>query len=77
MIHPNCRHQFFPYNPKFHTAQERVELEAATHKPFEESDPQSERAREEYARSQMQMRQWNKELNEFAEMQKFYAERKE
>ena len=57
--------------------EERVELEKNTQRPFEGSDPQSERAREEYARSQMQMRQWNKELNEFAEMRKFYAERKE
>ncbi len=76
VIHPNCRHQFFPYKPKFHTAEERAALEENTRRPFEE-DTQSERAREEYAHTQMQMRQWNKELNEFAEMQRFYKERGE
>lgn len=73
IIHPNCRHQFFPYNPKFHTAEERRNLEENTHKPFN-SDPQSEAARGAYARSQMQMRQWNNEMNEFAEMQKLQGE---
>lgn len=69
IIHPNCRHQFFPYNPKFHTKEEREKLEADTHRPWI-GKQQGEREREAYASSQMQMRQWNKELNEFAEMQK-------
>ena len=72
IIHPNCRHQFFPYNPKFHTEEERQALEENTRRPFG-IDPQSEVARESYARSQMQMRQWNKELNEFAKMQEHYG----
>ena len=38
---------------------------------------QSESARSAYARSQMQMRQWNKEMNEFAKMQEQYAKRGE
>lgn len=38
---------------------------------------QSERARSDYARNQMQMRQWNNEMNRFAEYQKLCAERGE
>ncbi len=77
IIHPNCRHQFYPYNPKFHTAEERKALEEGTRRSWEDDNRQGEAAREEYAKSQMQKRQWNKELNEFAEMQKSYAERGE
>ena len=72
IIHPNCRHQFFPYNPKFHTEAERQALEQNTRLPFG-IDPQSEQAREAYARSQMQMRRWNKELNEFSKMRELYG----
>ena len=75
-IHPNCRHQFFPYNPKFHTEEERKELEKNSRRPMNE-ELQSDGARSAYARSQMQMRQWNKELNEFAEYQKLCAARGE
>lgn len=75
-IHPNCRHQFFPYNPKFHTAEERAELEKNTRRPMDE-DLQSDSARSAYTRSQMQMRQWNNEMNRFAEYQKLCAERGE
>lgn len=75
-IHPNCRHQFFPYNPKFHTAEEIARLEETTRLPFV-GDPQSEAVRASYARGQMQMRQWNKEMNEFEKMQKSYAARGE
>ena len=73
-IHPNCRHQVFPYNPKFHAEQERKELEEATRRPFGEANQQSEAARSAYFRTQMQMRQWNKEMNEFANMQKLQGE---
>lgn len=72
-IHPNCRHQFFPYNPKFHTAEEREQLEKDTRRPMDE-EKQSDSARSAYARSQMQMRQWNKEMNEFAKMQEHYGD---
>ena len=54
-IHPNCRHQFFPYNPKFHTEEERARLEKDTRRPMDE-EKQSEAARQAYAHSQMQMR---------------------
>ncbi len=76
IIHPNCRHQFFPYNPKFHTEAERQALEEGTRRPWI-GGQQGEAARAEYAKSQMQMRRWNKELNEFAEMQKLYSTRGE
>lgn len=76
IIHPNCRHQFFPYNPKFHTEAERQALEEGTRRPWI-GGQQGEDARAEYAKSQMQMRRWNKELNEFAEMQKLYSTRGE
>lgn len=72
-IHPNCRHQFFPYNPKFHTAEEREQLEKDTRRPMDE-EKQSDSARSAYARSQMQMRQWNNEMNEFAKMQEHYGD---
>lgn len=75
-IHPNCRHRFFPYNPKFHTAEERARLEEDTRRPMNE-ELQSERARSDYARNQMQMRQWNNEMNRFAEYQKLCTERGE
>ncbi len=75
-IHPNCRHQFFPYNPKFHTEVERQALEEGTRRPMDE-EKQSDSARSAYARSQMQMRQWNNEMNRFAEYQKLCAERGE
>lgn len=75
-IHPNCRHQFFPYNPKFHTAEERAQLEKDTRRPMDE-EKQSDSARSAYARSQMQMRQWNKEMNEFSKMQAQYSKRGE
>lgn len=75
-IHPNCRHQFFPYNPKFHTEAERQALEEGTRRPMDE-EKQSDSARSAYARSQMQMRQWNNEMNRFAEYQKLCAERGE
>ncbi len=75
-IHPNCRHQFFPYNPKFHTAKEREQLEKDTRRPMDE-EKQSESVRSAYARSQMQMRQWNNEMNRFAEYQELCAERGE
>ncbi len=75
-IHPNCRHQFFPYNPKFHTAKEREQLEKDTRRPMDE-EKQSESARSAYARSQMQMRQWNNEINRFAEYKELCAERGE
>lgn len=72
-IHPNCRHQFFPYNPKFYTAEERERLEKDTRRPMDE-EKQSDSARSAYARSQMQMRQGNKEMNEFAKMQEHYGD---
>lgn len=75
-IHPNCRHQFFPYNPKFHTEEERAQLEKDTRRPMDE-EKLSDSARSAYARSQMQMRQWNKEMNEFAKMQEQYSKRGE
>jgi len=52
-------------------------LEEGTRRSWDADNQQAEAARSAYARSQMQMRQWNKELNEFAEMQKFYQERGE
>jgi hypothetical protein len=72
IIHPNCRHQFFPYDPDFHTPKEREELEAKTRQPFDEEKMdarfrQSKEAAERYSHSQTQMRQWNKELNEYAD----------
>lgn len=72
-IHPNCRHQFFPYFPKFHTTEEREQLEKDTRRPMDE-EKQSDSARSAYARSQMQMRQWNKEMNEFAKMREHYGD---
>lgn len=75
-IHPNCRHQFFSYNPKFHTEAERKALEEGTHRPMDE-EKQSDSARSAYARSQMQMRQWNNEMNRFAEYQKLCEDRGE
>lgn len=75
-IHPNCRHQFFPYNPKFHTAEEREQLEKDTRRPMDE-EKQGDNARSAYARSQMQMRQWNNEMNRFAEYQKLCEDRGE
>ncbi|MDE6441212.1 MAG: phage minor capsid protein [Clostridia bacterium] len=72
-IHPNCRHQFFPYNPKFHTEEERAQLEKDTRRPMDE-EKLSDSARSAYARSQMQMRQWNKEMNEFAMMRERYGD---
>lgn len=73
IIHPNCRHQFFPYNPKFHTEAERQALEEGTRRPWI-GGQQGEAARAEYAKSQMQMRRWNKELNEFAQMKQRFGD---
>jgi hypothetical protein len=77
IIHPNCRHQFYPYNPKFHTEEERQRLEEGTRRPWTDEGQQGEAARQAYARSQSQMRQWNNELNKFAEYQKQCSERGE
>ena len=75
-IHPNCRHQFFPYNPKFHTKEERTRLEENTRRPFD-IDPQSEKMRIGYAKTQTQMRQWNNEMNRYDEYKRQCAERGE
>lgn len=82
IIHPNCRHQFFPYNPKFHTEEENERLQRDTNRPWdtETSDinaKQREAYREQYAKAQMQMRQWNKELNAYREYKELCRQRGE
>lgn len=78
IIHPNCRHQFFPYNPKFHTEEENERLQRDTNRPWDEETSdinakEAEKYREQYAKAQMQMRKWNKELNEYAEMRERFG----
>lgn len=80
IIHPNCRHQFFPYNPKFHTAKEREQLEEATRRSFKPDTEdrhfqQSKTVAEEYGRTQSLMRKWNEEINKYSEY-KLYCEEK-
>ncbi len=67
IIHPNCRHQFFPYDPKFHTGKEIAALERKTRQPWN-IQGQSDRNREIYLRGQQQKRQWNAELVEYRKM---------
>lgn len=77
-----CRHQFYPYNPKFHTAEENEKLQKETHRSWKPDEgsrnfQQGETARAAYAKTQVQMRQWNNELNRYAEYKKLCAEREE
>ena len=79
-IHPNCRHIVVPYKPQFHTAAERARLEEGTRRPFKQDSGNShfnqlQSQRDEYARGQMMMRQYNRELNEFGEFQQAYKEK--
>lgn len=82
IIHPNCRHQFFPYNPKFHTAEENERLQRDTRRPWDDETSdigvkQAEKYREQYAKAQMQMRQWNKELNAYGAYRELCKQRGE
>lgn len=77
-----CRHQFYPYNSKFHTAEENEKLQKETHRSWKPDEgsrnfQQGETARAAYAKTQVQMRQWNNELNRYAEYKKLCAEREE
>lgn len=77
-IHPNCRHPLYIYKPSFHSDAENKGLEAGTKRAWTVADKkninQSQAARDEYARGQQLMRQWNKELNAFGEMTEAYRE---
>lgn len=82
IIHPNCRHRFFPYNPQFLSDSEREKLERDTHRSWEPDTgkrhfQQSEAARDEYARGQQFLRQCNRELNEYSAMKAAYEARGE
>lgn len=82
IIHPNCRHQFFPYEPNFYTEEERKNLEKQTHRTWEMDSgnthiQQAESARNAYAHSQDFLRQCNTEMHQYNEMQAYYLKRGE
>lgn len=79
IIHPNCRHSWSPYHVELYSEEERrqaLERSNRTWKPDGDGQrfQQSERLREEYARGQQKMRQWNAELVEYERMKAFYKE---
>jgi len=77
MIHPNCRHEFFPYIEEMET-QEQVKQDVKdSNRTWDESSRlnQSEAEREAYTKAQKQLRQFNSELVEFKKMRTYYAQR--
>ena len=79
IIHPNCRHSWSPYHVELYSEEERrqaIEMSNRTWKSDGDGQrfQQSERLREEYARGQQKMRQWNAEIVEYERMKAFYKE---
>lgn len=76
IIHPNCRHQFYPFNSKFRTKKEIEELKTATKRPWKmdgnKSIQQAESARESYANGQAYLRQCNAEQKIYEQMKLYY-----
>ena len=79
IIHPNCRHSWSPYHVELYSDEEKrqaLERSNRTWKPDGDGRrfQQTESLREEYARGQQKMRQWNAEIVEYERMKAYYAE---
>ena len=79
IIHPNCRHSWSPYHVELYTDEERRETLEKSNRTWKSDGDgkafqQTERLREEYARGQQKMRQWNAEIVEYERMKAYYAE---
>jgi hypothetical protein len=66
LIHPNCRHEFIPFNEQFYTQDQLKEIQEKSNKPFK--DDRTEQEREQYARSQAYNSQLREEFKEYSEM---------
>lgn len=79
IIHPNCRHSWSPYHAELYNEEEnRQILERSNRTWTPDGDgrhfQQTEILREEYARGQQKMRQWNAEIVEYERMKAYYTE---
>lgn len=66
LIHPNCRHEFIPFNEQFYEDSELKELQKKSNAPFK--DDRTERERELYAKGQalnQKLREEQIEYNNF------------
>lgn len=72
-VHPHCRHQFSPYNLKFHTPEE-IEAEGRQSRALSAA-PQEEKERKAYAAWQAGNRQRNTEIHEYTQMKAYYKEK--
>ena len=78
IIHPNCRHSWTPYYIELYTKEQQDEDRKRSNRSFKpDTDSrafqQTERMREEYAKGQAKMRQWNAEIVEYERMKAFYG----
>ena len=78
IIHPNCRHTWTPYHIELYTKEQQEEDRKRSNRSFKpDTDSrafqQTERMREEYAKGQAKMRQWNAEIVEYERMKAFYG----
>ena len=70
LVHPNCRHQFLPYNPKIHAKEMDDEGRKSKQvSSFKESDNNAK----QYAKWQAGNRQRNDEMIEYEQMQRLFA----
>ena len=79
IIHPNCRHSWSPYHTELYSEEERrqaLERSNRTWKPDGDGRrfQQTETLREQYAKGQQKMRQWNAEIVEYERMKAHYKE---
>lgn len=77
IIHPNCRHSWTPYHIELYTKEQQDEDRKRSNRSFKpDTDSrafqQTERMREEYAKGQAKMRQWNAEIVEYERMKAHY-----
>ncbi len=82
IIHPNCRHSWFPYHAELYSDAEKREALDRSNRSWRTDTggrhfQQTEIQRAEFARGQQLMRQWNSELVEYERMRQHYEERKE
>ncbi len=80
IIHPICRHSWSPVHEEMYTDEENREMLDFTHRSWEPDRngvhfQQGEKAREEYARGEQLMRQWNSELVDYERMKASYKEK--
>lgn len=79
IIHPNCRHSWSPYHVELYGEEEkRQALERSNRSWKPDGDgrrfQQTETLREQYAKGQQKMRQWNAEIVEYERMKAHYKE---